>query len=588
MTENTLSLDSLVRAYSSHPERFMWFLGAGASRTASMPTASDLIWELKLRQFCRAENQDIQQHDIANRQVRGRIQTYFDSKGAPQSFDSAEYSFYFEQAFGTDYAAQQRFLSDELNSSKISLNAGHRALAAMMAMGATRVVFTTNFDEVIEVAMAEVAGKPLLAFHIEGSYAVREALNADKFPIYAKLHGDFRFQSLKNLAADLRENDAEIARAFLTAANRFGAVVTGYSGRDENVMRMFTDALNQSNPFPAGLFWTVTQTKDIAPSVDNLITAARIKGVNAGIIEAGTFDILINRLWKQLPNKPQDLARKVRPDHAANVAIALPPTGKSYPLLRTNALPIKKLPTECGRIICNPEMTHERLREAQGETIPEAAIAITNALLFWGASAEVESFVPAEEIRARDQLKFEDPQTAITESTVLKGFFEHGLAKALCAGRPVVLRRRGRTFFAVASSRPQDATNLAQLATAVGGNSKALIAGNVPKAEAKWAEAVSIRLEARNGNAYLMLEPTIWITPNSKRDLATDFIRTRMLKRYNEQSNHILDAWIAILLGDTKRGDDASITGFATNEHPVTFVINTRTAFSRREQYHVG
>jgi hypothetical protein len=97
--------DLLLQAFAAHPERFMWFLGAGASRTANMPTAIDLIWELKLRQFCREENQDVQQHDIANRQVRDRIQAYFESKGAPKAFDEAEYSFFFEQAFGSDYAA---------------------------------------------------------------------------------------------------------------------------------------------------------------------------------------------------------------------------------------------------------------------------------------------------------------------------------------------------------------------------------------------------------------------------------------------------------------------------------------------------
>jgi hypothetical protein len=71
--DGTISVDQLLQMCAAQPERFMWFLGAGASRSANMPTASDLIWELKLRQYCREENQDIQLHDIANRQVRDRI-----------------------------------------------------------------------------------------------------------------------------------------------------------------------------------------------------------------------------------------------------------------------------------------------------------------------------------------------------------------------------------------------------------------------------------------------------------------------------------------------------------------------------------
>jgi hypothetical protein len=586
--DGTISVDQLLQMCAAQPERFMWFLGAGASRSANMPTASDLIWELKLRQYCREENQDIQLHDIANRQVRDRIQAYFESKGAPPPFDPREYPFFFEQAFGVDTAAQQQFLSGELNTAKISLNIGHRALAAMMVMGAAKIVFTTNFDEVLEAAFAQVAGKPLMAFSLDGSYAALDALNKDAFPLYAKLHGDFRFRNLKNLTADLRENDAAIAKAFLTAANRFGIMVTGYSGRDLNVLRMFSEALNQANPFPSGLFWTVARITDVTPSVANLINAARAKGIKSGVVEIGTFDILMNKLWRQLLNRPPDLAMKVRPDHAANVAIPLPPPGQAYPLLRTNALPVTKLPDLCGRFICEPEMTYERLREAQGDTIPEAAIAVTDALLYWGSSKEVEAFIPPNEKRACDSFCFSDPRAAIAESTIVKGFFEHGLAKALCADRPVVLRRRGRTYYAVVNPRAQNATLLEPLATAATGHRRSPLSGIVPKADVRWAEAVSIRLEERKGDVYLMLEPTIWITPSSKRDLAGDFIRARGLKRYNPQANQILDAWIGILLGDAKPAEAKTVVAFLTDDYPVSFTINSRTAFSRREQRHAS
>ena len=398
-----IAMDELVQRCAASPARIMWFLGAGASRTANMPTASDLVWELKLRQYCREQNQDIQQHDVANRQIRNRIQSYFDSKGAPAPYADAEYSYYFEQAFGSDYGAQQQFLQEQLNPAKISLNVGQRVLAAMMAMGATKAVFTTNFDDVLETGMTAVAGKPLAAFNLEGSYAALDALNAEAFPLYAKLHGDFRYRNIKNLAADLRDNDAAIARAFIAAANRFGTIVSGYSGRDSNVMRMFSEALNQSNPFPAGLFWTVTRASDVIPAVVRLIDAARARGITAGIVEAGTFDILTNRLWRQLPDRPQALIDKVRPDHAAQVAIPLSRPGNGYPLLRTNALPIIALPTRCGRLVTKPPMTYERFREAKGDVIPQSAIAITDAILFWGYNAEVEGFIPPAEIVARGE-----------------------------------------------------------------------------------------------------------------------------------------------------------------------------------------
>src|SRR3972149_9566786 len=219
--------------------QLMWFLGAGTSRTAGMPTATDIIWDLKRKYYCLQENQDLQTHDINKQAIKRKIQDYLDSKGFPALRSAEEYSFYFGLTFKEDYSAQQKYITDQLDSQKISRNIGHRVLAAFLEMGLARVVFTTNFDEVIETAFSAVTDKSLTSFHLEGAYAALDALNAERFPIYAKIHGDFRYKSIKNLASDLLNNDEEIQKCFLAASNRYGLIVTGYSGRDANVMAMF-------------------------------------------------------------------------------------------------------------------------------------------------------------------------------------------------------------------------------------------------------------------------------------------------------------------------------------------------------------
>ena len=117
-----------------------------------------------------------------------------------------------------------------------------------------QTAFTTNFDEVLEKAFALVTGNNLAAFHLEGSYAALDAVNAEKFPVYAKIHGDFRYQSIKNLSADLLHNDEALRRAFVAPAARCGLVVAGYSGRDDNVMQMLRVSIDQrdSNSRPPG------------------------------------------------------------------------------------------------------------------------------------------------------------------------------------------------------------------------------------------------------------------------------------------------------------------------------------------------
>lgn len=190
-----------------------------------MPTATDLIWELKRDYYCAHENQDINTHDINNGAVRRKIQGYMDSKGFPAEGSAEEYSFYFDLKFSDDDGAQQKFLSSQLSPEKISLNIGHRALAALMALKQCRIVFTTNFDEVIEKAYSEVSGSALIAYHLEGSYAALDAYNYERFPLYAKVHGDFRYRKVKNLTQDLLQNDEQVRRCFMTAGNAYGLVV---------------------------------------------------------------------------------------------------------------------------------------------------------------------------------------------------------------------------------------------------------------------------------------------------------------------------------------------------------------------------
>lgn len=578
------SIEDLIQTYAAQPKRFSWFLGAGASRTAGMPTASDLIWELKFRQYCRRENKNVSSHDWSNQTIRSRVQSYFDSKSAPENYAASEYSYYFKQEFGDDLSSQQKFIQEQFHPDKIALNIGQRALAAMMTMESANVVFTTNFDYVLETAVASVTGKSLTAYHLEGSYAALDALTADQFPIYAKLHGDFRYRSLKNLEQHLRRNDEDIQKCFLVACNRFGCVVSGFSGRDQNVMELFESALAQPNPFPSGLFWTVTRKTDVSQNVVDLITAATKKGIKAALVEVATFDVLMAKLWNQIPGKTIELEERVSPKISTVVSISIPSPGKRYPILRTNALVIASLPEQCGRLKCRRLPTFDEIRTAQNGKIPDSAYTLESELLYWGSRSEVRSWVPDSNIVADEPHHFGDVYTAVAGSTKLKGLFEEGLARALCADRPIVLRKKGRDFYAVASTRPSDAAKLEVLRRAIAFQGSAPTSGALTNLNATWSEALSIKLDFRDRKAFLLLEPDIWISPLATRELAQEFMKARQVKRYNPQANRILDAWIQIILGSgIVPGSTVEVTAFSEGDHPASFGIISRTAYSGRE-----
>ena len=198
-------------------------------------TASDIIWDLKKRYYCREENQELDRQDIQNQAVRERIQSFMASRGFPAEGADGEYATYFEKIFSSDKERQRKYLKAALSEDKVTLSVGNRVLAALMSEERARAVFTTNFDTVVERAFAEVR-RSLAAYHLEGSASAVQAINNEEFPLYVKLHGDFRYDNLKNLAADLATQNEDLARCLTIAGSRFGFVVTGYSGRDASVM----------------------------------------------------------------------------------------------------------------------------------------------------------------------------------------------------------------------------------------------------------------------------------------------------------------------------------------------------------------
>ncbi|WP_235024190.1 SIR2 family protein [Caballeronia cordobensis] len=569
-------------------QQLMWFLGAGASRSSGLPTATDLIWDLKLRYYCAQENQDVVAHDVSNRAVQARIQAYMDSKSFPPLWDPAEYSFYFELLFGGDYSSQQKYLNKALATEKISSTIGQRALAALMQMGLARIIFTTNFDEVVESTYASIAGKNLTTFHLEGSYAALEALNSERFPFLAKVHGDFRYQTVKNLAADLLSNDREIQKCFVAASVRFGMVVSGYSGRDRNVMAMFGEAIEQNNSFPHGLYWTVPRISHVEASVRQLMDYANSKGVKGGIVETGTFDEMLAKIWRLVSDKNPAVDAKVRSATAKQVRIPLPPAGSGYPILRTNALQIKRVPVSCGAIDYDGAVDLAQLKSVLFEKRPQCSVCYTDRILFWGNGKELVKIYEPDRVKSVSSFEIDDLVVAINTSTYFKSMVEETVANALIYEKPLVLRKQRKTWYAITDHKEASSDTLKPLREALswkdrdGKMHNGVVNGQVAGLkDVYWAEAVSLRVEERNGQIWLLLKPDIWISPNKMREQATDFVYKKKIRRYNKQASEILSAWIKILLGSIGKGE-AIVTAYKGTDHPAQFQIITRSAFSKR------
>lgn len=579
----------LVARFCDRPQNFAWFLGAGASRTAGLPTATDIIWDLKRRYYCSEENLDIAGQDLQNNAVKDRIQSYFDSRGFPSLWDDDEYTVYFERIFGADRERQRRYIRSILSEEHLSLSVGNRVLGAILVAGLARVVFTTNFDTVVEKAVAEMGQQPLAPYHLEGAGAANAALNNEEFPLYCKLHGDFRYDSLKNLSPDLEHQNDELSSCLVNAGNRFGFVVSGYSGRDESVMRLFERVLKSPNPFPHGLYWTAMKGSTVPTAVVRLLDQAQSQGVEAAIVESQTFDAFMLHVWRNIQNRPPALDAKVRKSRLASVDIPLPPPGRGKPLIRLSGLPILSLPDRCHSLTFSTPMKWDELRKVMFDSRGGLVLAKGSTVFVWGTKHQVllafggniesiaEASVPSD---------LRTPENYPMKSLILRA-----LSVSLARNRPLLTRTQRHAAYLIADPHAAVRSDLAPLAAMVGGTG-GTVSGlfTTPTAEhpeieqVEWAEALRISVDQRHGRLWLVVQPDFWTWPARARRDAQDFMADRRRDRLNGKYNQLLDAWLSVVLGDHQRGAEIQLSPFDSGddvENP-RFVLGSRTAFTRR------
>lgn len=573
--------------YCARPENFAWFLGAGASRAAGLMTASDIIWDLKKHYYCREENQELDRQDIQNQAVRERIQSFMASRGFPAEGADGEYAAYFDKIFGPDRERQRRYLKAALSEDKVTLSVGNRVLAALMSEKGARAVFTTNFDTVVERAFAEVTSGSLAAYHLEGSASAVQAINNEEFPLYLKLHGDFRYDNLKNLSTDLTTQNDDLARCLVIVGSRLGFVVSGYSGRDASVMAAFRTVLAGTNPFPHGLFWTGMKGAPVPGPVAALLAEARAHGVTAEYVEIETFDAFLLRLWRNIEGAKPELDAKIRKRRLTAVDIPIPAAGVRDPLIRTNALPLIALPLQCLALSFRAPKTSEEVRMIRDKAKARIIFARSRHGWCWG-DEEVVKATFAADLKAITPVSL--PADLFSPDNLhLKGFIEEAIVSALATGQPLIGRSTRQGSFLIANPGAPTKDGLTPLAKVVSGTGGVVAGlktapadGSAPE-QVRWAEALRVSLELKNDRNWLLIEPDIWIWPRFARKEATDLIDRRRKDRFNAKYDALLSAWIQIILGTTTPNATVSVKAFPSGSDAAnpSFTIGSRTAYTR-------
>jgi hypothetical protein len=111
----------------------------------------------------------------------------------------------------------------------------HRAIAQLVKLGYIRVILTTNFDRLLEVALHEVGIQPTVLStpdHIEGALPL---IHTGCTVI--KLHGDYLDTRIRNTREELAEYPEPFTKLLDRVFDEFGLVVAGWSAEWDEALR---------------------------------------------------------------------------------------------------------------------------------------------------------------------------------------------------------------------------------------------------------------------------------------------------------------------------------------------------------------
>ncbi len=236
---------NLSLAISMHSNKGVYALlvGSGISRASGIPTGWEVSQEL-IRRVARIKREDCGANpDDWFRKTFGL---------------EPGYSEVLEQVTGTPTERSQLLRTfmeptpeERLQGFKLPTVA-HNRIASLVSRGYVRVIITTNFDRLLEQALAQIG---IGATVISSADAVSGAIPlAHSQCTIVKVHGDYLDTRLKNTFAELDDYPGQIDRILDRVFDEYGLIVCGWSAAWDPALRRAMERAPSRRFTP---YWTV-------------------------------------------------------------------------------------------------------------------------------------------------------------------------------------------------------------------------------------------------------------------------------------------------------------------------------------------
>lgn len=226
---------------SNEDTEYIFFLGAGCSKSSGIPLASELAktWYKELQKQTTKFDKFNSKYAIS----------------APEESDYGKYYFdIFEELFPTPLA-QQKEIQRITNDDKVNPSLGYYILASLMQKTPFNTIVTTNFDNLIQDALIYSGNKRALVITHQD---LAKFIKRDNTPLITKIHGDAHMHPFNN-TDDTKKIPIELKGAIQSLFTNAKVVCIGYRGDDESI----ADLLEGCNRIDQVYWLNSSEPKDV-------------------------------------------------------------------------------------------------------------------------------------------------------------------------------------------------------------------------------------------------------------------------------------------------------------------------------------
>lgn len=281
---SVVDLVRFIKTRNENNPNYSLFIGAGASVSSGVRTASELIalWRKQIYLSLSGVAEQDYDADKAKDWLAANETSWYNP--------AKEYSSLFEKNY--DLPRQRRmFVEQEVANSFPSL--GYAYLIKLTESNYFNTLFTTNFDDLINEAFYQFSEvRPIVCAH---DSSVNSITITSKRPKILKLHGDYLFDDIKSTLRETESLEENIRNKFIEFTKEFGLMVIGYGGNDRSVMDVLFFLLKSELYLKGGIYWCIRKGDEVGDELRKLLWKDKVY-----FVEIDGFDEIMAILYNEI------------------------------------------------------------------------------------------------------------------------------------------------------------------------------------------------------------------------------------------------------------------------------------------------